>query len=154
MLAGKILSIAGGDCRNAYLDDDKLIVNERAFREIEGRRKAVGAFLKTVAKQCLRQEISRFGTSTALCPTAINVTRISNSGWIRCADMANKVVSIDYRVVQLPYELRNYLIAHVFSHFFQPAHDMDFFRVLSNYLPNFELLQKRLDTYAFLKEIG
>ena len=154
LLAGKILEVIGGDCVKTYFEEDKLVVSEKAFRDVSGRRKAIGAFLKSVARQCLRQEISQFGTNFALCPAAISVTNIKNSGWIRCKDMANRIITIDYRVIQLPYELRQYLITHLFAHFFQPGHDVKYFKVLSNYLPNFEVLQNKLERYAFLKEIG
>ncbi|MBR2974846.1 MAG: DUF45 domain-containing protein [Clostridia bacterium] len=153
LLAGVVFEVVPGDVAKTALSASKLIVNEKCFDDTIRRKKAVVSFLKEIANQCLRKEISQFGTNIALCPAAINLTKLKSAGWIRCKDMANRVVTMDYRVIQLPFELRNYLIAHVFSHFFQPGHDVEFFRVLSNYLPNFDALQTRLDAYSFLKEI-
>lgn len=153
LIFGKIFEVVGGDVSKTILADDKVVVDEKIFTDASKRKKAIISLLKLLAKECLRQEISQFGTSIALCPSAINVTTIKNGGWIRCSDMQNRVVSIDYRAIQLPFKLRNYLIAHLFSHFFKKGHDLDFFAVLSNYLPDFTELQNRLDDFSFVKEI-
>lgn len=153
LIAGQIFDVVGGDVKKAILNGETVVLEEKVFGDAAKRKKAITSFLKMLAKECLRQEISQFGTSIALCPSAINVTALKTSGWIKCSDMQNKVVTIDYRAVQLPFELRNYLVAHAFSHFFQLGHDAEFFRVLSNYLPNFEMLQNKLQNYWFLKEI-
>ena len=153
VIVGQIFDVVAGDINKAILDGNKVVVSERLFNDGAKRKNAVTCLIKSLAKQCIRQEISQFGTSIALCPSAINVTTLKGDGWIRCKDMQNRVVSIDYRVIQLPFELRNYLVAHLFSHFFQPGHDKEFFEVLSNYLPNYAILQKELEKYYFLKEI-
>ena len=152
-IAGQPFVVAPGETTKTYLDDNKLVINEKLFLDRAKRRSAVSKYIKLLAKDCLRQEISQFGTSVKLCPSAISITKIAGQEWIRCKDMQNRVISIDYRAIQLPFELRNYLIAHVFAHFFQPAHDNEFLRVLSNYLPNHNLIKTKSDNYSFIKDI-
>ncbi len=153
LIAGKVFDVVSGDVAKTILQNDCVVVSEKAYLDSSKRKKAVCSFIKLLAKQWLRQEISQFGTKVALCPAAINLTALKNSGWIRCADMSNKVVSIDYRAIQLPYDLRRYLIAHAFAHFYTLGHDKEYWTVLQKFAPNFELMQKKLRDYTFLKEI-
>lgn len=153
LIAGKLFEVVGGDVTKTILDGSKVVVCEKVFGHAEKRRKAIAAFLKMIANDCLRREISQFGTKVALCPSAIKVADLKGDRWIRCSDMQNRVVTIDFRAIQLPSNLRNYLIAHVFSHFFSPGHDSEFYRTLYGHLNDFESLQNMLEKYSFVKEI-
>ena len=153
LIFGKIFDVAFTDTNKPYTNDCYLFLPQKCENSLPARKKVVTSYLKKMAKECLGQEISNWGSNTGLCPTGINILSIKGAGWISCKDTVNRVVTVDYRMVQLPFRLRNYLIAHLFTHFYQPVHDETFWNTLSNYLPNCLAFDKELGEYAFLKDI-
>ena len=77
VIVGQIFDVVAGDINKAILDGNKVVVSERLFNDGAKRKNAVTCLIKSLAKQCIRQEISQFGTSIALCPSSINVTTYS-----------------------------------------------------------------------------
>ena len=97
-------------------------------------------------------EIANFGSRISLCPTKIEFREIPDA-WLKCSQAAQRILTIDYRVVQLPQNLRQYVIAHAFAHFFHPIHDQKFWKCVASVLPRYEEYARQLEKYRFLKDV-
>lgn len=152
MILGDVVSVEESMYAKTYLDGSVLYISEKSCKSKTDRIKAIKAYLRKVSALYLASEISDFGTNVSLCPAKIQFKELTGS-WLSCADAGQRILTIDYRVTQLPQELRSYLIAHAFAHFNNPAHDDNFSNYLSNILPRYKDTERKLDNYAFFKDI-
>ena len=134
------------------LDENTLYVPEKYYQSREGRLKAIKAYLKKMATLYVSTEIANFGSRISLCPTKIEFREIPDA-WLKCSHAAQRILTIDYRVVQLPQNLRQYVIAHAFAHFFHPIHDEKFWKCVSSVLPRYEEYARQLEKYRYLKDV-
>ena len=134
------------------LDENTLYIPEKYYQSREGRLKAIKAYLKKIATLYVSTEISNFGSRISLCPTKIEFREIPDT-WVKCSNAAQRILTFDYRVVQLPQNLRQYVIAHAFAHFFHPIHDEKFWKCVSSALPRYEEYARQLEKYRYLKDI-
>lgn len=152
MVLGDIVTVEESIYAKTYLDGRVLYVSEKSCKNKADRLKAIKTYLRKVAALYLASEISDFGTNISLCPSKIQFKELP-AYWINCADAGQKILTIDYRVTQLPQDLRTYLIAHAFAHFSNPAHDDNFANYLSNILPRYKDVERKLENYSFFKDI-
>lgn len=151
MILGEIVCVAESVYSKTYLDGDTLYVSDKCCNKVD-KLKAIKTYLKKIASLYLAGEISDFGSNISLCPVKIQFKDLSNA-WLNCADAGQKILTMDYRVAQLPRELRTYIIAHAFAHFSNHAHDEHFDNYLSNVSPMYKDIERRLDNFDFLRDI-
>ena len=152
LLCGQLYACKPSVNNQTSLKEDCLFVSEKQFFSRQLRIKAIQTFLKRMAASVLSQEISKVGSVVALCPTKIQF-RDLHGLWCSCRDAEVRAIVLDYRVIQLPQHLQNYVIAHVFAHFVRQGHSAEFFETLANYLPNYKQLQKEIECYNFLLDV-
>lgn len=149
---GETVSIVSSESARSLLDEHILYVSEKYYQSRDGRLKAIKAYLKKMATLYVSTEIANFGSRVSLCPSKIEFREIPDA-WLKCSNAAQRVLTIDYRVVQLPQEVRQYVIAHAFAHFFHPIHDDKFWKCVSNFFPRYEEAARQLEKYRFLKDV-
>lgn len=152
MVLGDVISIAAGVSSKTYLDGNTLFIAEKNYNDRDLRLKAIKAYLKKIAFLFVAGEVSSFGTSVSLCPQKIEFKDIADC-WCKCSLAAEKILCFDYRLTQLPQDLRYYVIAHAFAHFRFASHDDAFWNHISNLVPHYADLDKKLSEYDFLKDI-
>lgn len=152
MILGDVISVESGASSKTYLDGSVLYISEKNYDERELRIKAIKAYLKKIAFLFVANEISSFGTSVSLCPQKIEFKDIVDC-WCKCSLAAQKILCFDYRITQLPQNLRYYVIAHAFAHFKFSAHDDGFWNYISNIVPHYADFDKQLESYDFLKDL-
>ena len=152
IVLGEAVSVVSTESSRTSLDENILYVSEKFYQSRDGRIKAIKAYLKKIATLYVSTEIANFGSRVSLCPSKIEFREIADA-WLKCSNAAQRVLTIDYRVVQLPQELRQYVIAHAFAHFFHPIHDEKFWQSVSNFMPSYERAAHKLESYRFLKDV-
>ena len=145
----KVMSTVG---TKTYLDGNVMYINEKYFETREGRLKAIKSYLKKIAFLYVSGEIANFGSDVSLCPVKIDFKEVGEF-WVKCSLASQRMLCFDFRIVQLPLELRMYLIAHAFAHFQNPIHDDKFWNFISNVLPRYQDCAKRLEKYQMLKDL-
>ena len=152
LVLGDSVKVLATAASRTLLEENTLYVPEKYYQSREGRLKAIKAYLKKMATLYVSTEISNFGSRISLCPTKIEFREIPDA-WLKCSNAAQRILTIDYRVVQLPQNLRQYVIAHAFAHFFHPIHDDKFWNCVSGVLPRFEDYTRQLEKYRYLKDV-
>ncbi len=152
LLGGEIFCVKPSAVNKCRVEGDSVFVPEKLFATKESRLKAVKSCLKKYSVQSVSEAISRFGSCVSLCPTKIEFRSISK-GWLKCSNPTERIVTLDFRVSQLPEHLQHYLIVHAFSHFTNAGHDGNFWNTVCNYMPNYKSCVEELLEYNFLKEI-
>lgn len=99
------------------------------------------AFLRTV------DELSKL---TLLTPTSVGVRKYK--GRWGCCDSKNNLV-FNYILFMLPPELQRYVIIHELCHILCHNHSPAFWKLVSDYEPNYKNLKKRLATFGFLIDL-
>lgn len=80
-------------------------------------------------------------------PTRIRIKKMKNK-WSSCSSKGN--VTFNSEIAILPKEIAEYVILHELLHLIVPNHGKTYKVLLSAYLPNWEMLHSRLNSYSFL----
>lgn len=152
IVLGDTVSVVSTESTRTALDENILYVSEKYYQSRDGRLKAIKAYLKKMATLYVSTEIANFGSRVSLCPSKIEFREIPDA-WLKCSNAAQRILTIDFRVVQLPQDVRQYVIAHAFAHFFHPIHDERFWKCVANFMPRYEEAARRLEKYRFLKDV-
>lgn len=152
MVLGDVIKVEPSMSSKTYLDGSSLYIAEKYYNDRDLRIKAIKSYLKKIAFLFVASEVSSFGSSVSLCPQKIEFKDVGDC-WCRCSLAAQKVLCFDYRLTQLPQNLRNYVIAHAFAHFQFGTHNEAFWNHISNVTPHYKDLEKQLEAYDFLKDI-
>lgn len=152
MILGDIISVSPSASTKTYLDGNTLYIAEKYYNNKELRIKAIKSYLKKIAFLFVASEVSSFGTGVSLCPQKIEFKDICDC-WCKCSLASQKILCFDFRLTQLPQNLRYYVIAHAFAHFRFSSHDDAFWNHISNITPHYKDLEKQLKAYNFLKEV-
>ena len=152
VILGDVITVTSSVGAKTYLDGNVLYINEKYCQSREARLKAIKNYLKKMAQLYVSVEIANFGSNVSLCPVKLEFKDVEEF-WLKCSLAAQRILCFDFRIVQLPQNLRTYLIAHAFAHFTHPLHDDKFWNFISNTLPHYRDIAKQLETYRFLKEI-
>jgi predicted metal-dependent hydrolase len=99
------------------------------------------SFLRTLAKKNLTARLSSLSSERGL---KWNKVRIGNqkSRWGSCS--AKGTISLNWRLVLLPFEIGNYVILHELAHLRHLNHSSEFWEHLNNICPDAKLLDKKL----------
>ncbi|MCM1534142.1 MAG: M48 family metallopeptidase [Corallococcus sp.] len=149
---GDVVNVSTGASGKTYLEGNTLFIPEKNYSDKTERLKAVRSYLRKVALVYVAGEISSYGASISLCPTKIEFRNLADC-WTKCSQSSQKILVFDYRIAQLPQNLRTYIIAHAFAHFKYPAHDSNFWNCISNVLPRYKDYINKLEEYEFLKDL-
>ena len=152
MVLGDVVNVAATTSSRTVLDENTLYLPDKYVQSREGRLKAIKSYLRKMATLYVSTEIANFGSRISLCPTKIEFREIPDA-WLKCSQAAQLILTIDYRVVQLPQNLRQYVIAHAFAHFFHPIHDEKFWSCVAGVLPRYEEYARQLEKYRYLKDV-
>ena len=152
VIMGDVINVVSSVGSKTYLDRNVLYVNEKFCQSREARLKAIKTYLKKMAQLYVSVEIANFGSNVSLCPSKIEFRQIGES-WLKCSLASQRIICFDFRIVQLPQNIRTYLIAHAFAHFTHPIHDDKFWNFISNALPHYKDISKQLEKYNFLKDV-
>ncbi len=66
--------------------------------------------------------------------------------WGSCSRRGN--INLNYRLVFLPQELREYVVVHELCHLAEHNHSSEFWNLVGQALPNYRLLRKELKRYS------
>lgn len=152
MVLGDVIKVEPSMSSKTYLDGSSLYIAEKYYNDRDLRIKAIKSYLKKIAFLFVASEVSSFGSSVSLCPQKIEFKDVGDC-WCKCSLAAQKMLCFDYRLTQLPQNLRNYVIAHAFAHFQFGTHNEAFWNHISNVIPHYKDLEKQLELYDFLKDV-
>lgn len=152
IILGDIVSVEPSISGKTYMDGGTLYIGEKYYNDKDMRIKAIKSYLKKIAFLFVASEVSSFGTNVSLCPQKIEFKDIADT-WCKCSLAAQKILCFDYRLTQLPQNLRSYIIAHAFAHFQFATHSDAFWNHVSNVIPHYRDIEKQLEKYDFLRDI-
>lgn len=152
VILGDVTDVLPCVSAKTHMEDNALYINEKLYNSKDLRLKAIASYLKRVAQIYVSSEVSKFGTANSLCPGKIEFKNVSQ-GWCKCSLAAEKYLCFDYRIAQLPENLRRYVIAHAFAHFYSAQHDEKYYGALERFAPNFADLRLKLEQYDYLKDV-
>lgn len=152
LLCGQLYTCNASTNSQTHLQDDCLYIADKQFATRELRLKAIKTFLKRMSNSVLSQEVSKWGSYFALCPTKIQFKDL-HGRWCSCSDAELRAIVLDYRLIQLPQHLQEYVIAHAFAHFSKSGHTVDYFEHLACYIRDYKERQKSISSYDFLLDV-
>ncbi len=112
-------------------------------------RQAAEKSLKKQANQLLPQRLEDLSRRCALEYRSVSVRKLK-SRWGSCDQHKNIVLNIF--LIQLSWELIDYVIIHELVHTKHPHHQADFWRAVEEHLPNYAALRKQLKEHSTIAQ--
>jgi predicted metal-dependent hydrolase len=108
-------------------------------------RGAIEADLRALARQQLPSRLRQLAAEHDLTPGSISI-RNQRSRWGSCARNGN--IALNFRLVQMPPSVRDYVLLHELMHIRQQNHSRRFWRLVESVCPTFR------EAEAWLRTIG
>ena len=131
------LARAAGECVIVY-GDRRLVTNDTA-----DLRTAIEADLKQLARVELIPRLHELASQHGLSAGAVTI-RNQRSRWGSCARNGN--IALNFRLVQMPPEIRDYVLIHELMHLRQQNHSRRFWRLVAAACPAFRDAERWLRT--------
>lgn len=118
---------------------------ELSHEEVQQKaRAAAERALKKEAQTLLSQRLYEMSKSSGLTYKAVKFKRLT-SRWGSCS--SDKIITLNYFLVQLPWHLIDYVIGHELAHTVQMNHSQDFWRIVESMAPDAKNCRKEIKTY-------
>lgn len=110
----------------------------------------VEAWLRERALQCFRERVAHYAGLLAIEPMPSVLLSNARTRWGSCH--ANGRIHLNWRLVQMPIELLDYVVAHEVAHLMEMNHSPRFWNIVEQLVPNHALRRKELrqDGYRYL----
>lgn len=97
--------------------------------------------LRQEAEQLLPQRLRQLSQQTNLIYTSVSIRQLK-SRWGSCDSQQH--ITLNYYLMQLPWELIDYVLIHELAHTVHLHHGPDFWQTMADHLPNYKSLRKQL----------
>ncbi len=153
LICGEFAEVFSTLQRKTYVANKRVYLPEKYMKTKTLKSKALLGLVKTLAKEFLPQKISSIGSDMHLCPSKIELKMIAGFDWLICTSPELKEIIIDYRIIQLPSKLQNFLIVCAYIHFLYSNHKKEYLDVLRRYYPDYKRYADELSRFRFVKEV-
>jgi len=142
LLGGRAVTLRRGSARRAGVvaGDDVLVVTPRS-RDAEDLRPIAAAWLLARAKHELPARLLSLAAQLDLAVTRVSV-RNQRARWGSCATGGR--ISLNWRLVQTPDAVRDYVLIHELMHLRQPNHSARFWALVARACPDHEVSRRWL----------
>lgn len=110
----------------------------------------IGDLYKKHCSEDFLKKVDELSRLTLLTPASVGVRKYR--GRWGCCDSKNNLV-FNYILFMLPPELQRYVIIHELCHILCHNHSPAFWKLVSDYEPNYKSLKKQLATFGFLIDL-
>jgi predicted metal-dependent hydrolase len=118
---------------------------DHSSAEVQGTvKKACLRALRKESEQLLPLRLADLANQYGFSYTDVKIKQLK-SRWGSCNNF--KQITLNLYLIQLPWELIDYVILHELTHTKVLAHGSDFWNELSKYLPNAKSLKKQINSY-------
>lgn len=137
------LSIKTGDGPvGARMDHARLIVHTGSTQDAEGTaRRLVVGWYRARAQERLEELVQAWSARLGVGKPVLRVTE-ARKRWGSCG--RGRTVRINWRVIQAPMSLVEYVVVHELTHLKHPRHDRVFWAAVARALPDYEERKDRL----------
>lgn len=138
------LQVLNGRKEKVYLKGKKLVVRVDVGA---GRvRQAIVDWMQEQALKVLSDKMSEFAQVLSVEPEGIEL-RDWKGKWGLC-NTTKGVLGFNWRLVQLPSDLIDYIVVHELAHLKQPKHDRNFWASVGKVLPDWKARHERLKEWS------
>jgi len=124
------LSIAAVDGRLQVAFGDQALTVPAA--DIDRLRARIEAHLRRAASRELRARLDELGRTHGFAPAGVTI-RNQRTRWGSCSPSG--LISINWRLIQVPPDVRDYVLLHELTHLRHPNHSARFWRALAGVCP-------------------
>jgi hypothetical protein len=122
------------------------------FSEVASLELQVGRSLRQLAKVYLTKRAQQLAVEKLVQPAVIRI-KDQRTRWGSCS--SKKAVNLNWRLIQLPPAVADYIILHEFAHLFEMNHSSRFWRKVRELCPAYEESERWLKCHGrnFLREL-
>jgi predicted metal-dependent hydrolase len=145
LVGGRTLTLRRGSARDAGVEerDGALVVTPRA-RDGDDLRHVASAWMVAQARRVLPVRLLELAARFDLAVTRVSI-RNQRARWGSCATGGR--ISLNWRLVQTPDAVRDYVLVHELMHLRQPNHSRRFWTLVAHACPDYESSRRWLRTH-------
>lgn len=136
---GRKLPLVFSDC-NKITEDTVYVIDRDNIQKL---------YMDEYADKFIR-EVNELAKEIIVKPTSVGIKAFT-SRW-GCCDAANNLV-FNFILFMLPDEIQRYVIIHELCHIICHNHSKAFWKLVSDYQPDYKVLKKRLEAYSILTQL-
>lgn len=129
--------------KDAQIIDGELLISARIPHE--DRENAVTEYLVRQAKLLFPKRVAAFAPRLGAEPQAVTITS-AKTRWGSCS--GNNRISFSYRLMMMPAEQIDYVVAHELAHILEHNHSDRFYAHIARVLPDYRQRQAGLKEFA------
>jgi len=133
----------GGEDRIRFSKSDGFSIYGGGL-DVESIDIAANEFYKNRAKRHIPAIVERYTEIMGLHPTKLSFRKAKRQ-WGSCS--AKNAISINYLAMKLPLDAIEYIVVHELAHIRYKNHQMEFWRLVESYMPDYKSRQKELKNY-------
>ena len=147
LLGRKIrLQVEQAEKESTSLEGDVLFLYVRDLADFREKEKLYFQWLQAIRKEIFQQMVEevyfKFKKYHVPCPKVR--VRSMTSRWGSCQPLQGKI-TLNSRLLGAPIKDIEYVVVHEFAHFLQPNHSKEFWRVVSEFVPDWKVRRKELN---------
>ncbi len=136
MLLGQPLQLRLAAGRLAIrLEGNHVIAGSASAQDADEMRKTVTGWLKQQALQCFRERVAYFHPLLKVSEPEIRLSN-ARTRWGSCH--INGRICLNWRLIQMPLRLVDYVVAHELAHLVEMNHSPRFWKTVSRIVPDYE----------------
>ena len=144
-LGKELTPVISSDVKELMIDENKLLIPAKINSDkILGK---IEKWYRKVAEQILVERVQYMANQLKLRPANIT-TNNNKTRWGVCDNHGN--IAINWRAIFLPPNLLDYIIVHELCHLLEFNHTTVFWNIVSNVLPDYQILRKHLKCLNYL----
>lgn len=156
LLLGKefTLFIQAAEKNKIEIAGRQIIMYTRHLQQPVKLKKQWGLWYDTMARNIFYEAVTELYKSVEPYGVAMPAIKIRNmkSRWGSCS-VHGEAITLNKMLLQTPYECIRYVAAHELTHFIQPNHSKNFYRMLESILPDHERMEKELKYWLLPSEL-
>lgn len=133
-------------CRDATGDESTLTLAGRTIAAADGAadlRPAIEAVLRTIAQESLPPRVHELAARHGLCVARVSI-RNQRTRWGSCS--RSGCIALNFRLVQMPPDVRDYILIHELMHLKEQNHGRRFWRLVAEACPGYRAAERWLRT--------
>lgn len=150
-LDGKTMWLYGKEYEVCYIDDMPLkyysIVDNKMYVSNKLTKEGLFKIVKDNNLDYLSERVNFYASIFDKIPNLVIKDMKSKYGYNRYKD---NVICLSKRLIHYPKEFIDYVIVHEFCHYYVHNHSKDFYILVSEYMPNYKEILKRVKKFNLL----
>ena len=141
MLLGTPLRLVFANGLDTLMMDGRRLLIDASGKDASDIARAVAGWLRTEARACFEARIAHYAPRLGVAPRELKLSQ-ARTRWGSCHPDGR--ILLNWRIVQMPLALVDYVVAHELAHLRELNHSPRFWRVVAEVIPDYTTRRRQI----------